>query len=135
MKGTTFYILLWDQWDSNKHGRGPGKLYRKNPVQRQPCWHPWLTETENSNIKNLRYDVFLEVIWVQPLSHHLRILTVDANSVPGFKRFIENLSAPNSEAFKANHNAHSIHVWCIHIPLRIQVCPKKGINPTILLWG
>ena len=25
----------------------------------------------------------------------------------------------------------------VHIPpsLRIQVCPKKGINPTILLWG
>ena len=43
MKGTTFYILLWDQWDSNKHGRGPGKLYRKTPVKRQPCWHPWLS--------------------------------------------------------------------------------------------
>ena len=24
---------------------------------------------------------------------------------------------------------------CAHKSLRIQVCPKKGINPTILLWG
>ena len=27
------------------------------------------------------------------------------------------------------------HVYIIVYSLSIQVCPKKGINPTILLWG
>ncbi len=25
--------------------------------------------------------------------------------------------------------------WGFEESLRIQVCPKKGINPTVLLWG
>ena len=33
------------------------------------------------------------------------------------------------------HSTTKMRTFFGYIPLSIQVCPKKGINPTILLWG
>ena len=76
----------------------------------------WTSESSSPTLKKHQYDYIPEESKTK-----LKVVTMETQRLIGVLR----LRGYNNCKLPVAYNQ----------PLSIQVCPKKGINPTILLWG